>query len=36
MILEPTLAGNPILSDGDDGEGVDIHVYLVDITSVSV
>jgi hypothetical protein len=28
MILEPTLAGNPILGDSDDGEGVDVHVYL--------
>ncbi len=28
MILEPPLAGNPILGDRDDGEGVDVHVYL--------
>ncbi len=34
MILEPMFAGNPILGDGDDGEGVDVHVYLVDITVV--
>ncbi len=28
MILEPPLAGNPVLGDGDDGESVDVHVYL--------